>query len=285
MKILEGKLNGILYEGGFDGFSVDGTFHMERELSYKNNPSIESEKRVNMAYLLLTNPQMFNLIQKSGAYFFHGTNANALPSILKYGINSLDRSIENDIAVNTGEEWSRDMTNGKRNFISLTDDLALALSYTSDELNNNSINELLNFGVLIGCSFEDMSNIRTCSVVSDFPEVGIVGNLPLDHIKFLAVPEDKVQFVKKMVGKKDIEVISINTRDSFLLNDLDYKAFALEQEDKKVEVSTPIYSTYSKDDIKPVVEKRRTFKIREIFESLKSKICEHIRPTKDNERS
>lgn len=38
MKILEGKWNGILYEGGFDNFSVNGSLHMEREILYKNNP-------------------------------------------------------------------------------------------------------------------------------------------------------------------------------------------------------------------------------------------------------
>lgn len=52
MKILEGKWNGILYEGGFDNFSVNGSLHMEREILYKNNPIIESEKRLNIAYLL-----------------------------------------------------------------------------------------------------------------------------------------------------------------------------------------------------------------------------------------
>ncbi len=284
MKILEEKLNGILYEGGFDDFSVDGSFHMEKEVQYKSNPRIESEKRVNMAYLLLTNPQMFEIIQKNGAYFFHGTNANALPSILKYGINSLATSVKQNIPVTTGEEWSRVF--GDRVCVSLTDSLGIALSYAADKPNDNSItSDLLNFGVVIGTSLEDMKDIRTYPIHSDISEVGIVGNLPLDHIKFLAVPEDKVQFVKKMVGEKDIEVVSMNTKDLFFANEIDYKPFALEKDDKNVEQPQEIYPTYSKDDIKPVVEKRRTSKIKEIFESLKSKICGHIKPTKDNERS
>lgn len=80
---------------------------MEEEVLYKNNPSIESRKRLNMAYLALNNPDMIETLQKSKTCFFHGTNANALPSILKYGIYSVDKSNENNIPVTTGEKWSR----------------------------------------------------------------------------------------------------------------------------------------------------------------------------------
>lgn len=64
------KMDGILYEGGFDNFSVNGSFHMKKEVLYKNNPTIESGKRLNMAYLLLTNPQMVEVIQKVAVTFF-----------------------------------------------------------------------------------------------------------------------------------------------------------------------------------------------------------------------
>lgn len=76
---------------------------MEEPVRYKINPICDAEKRLNMAYLLLTNPQMIELIQKSSGHFLHGTNANALSSILKYGINSIDKSRENNINVTTGE--------------------------------------------------------------------------------------------------------------------------------------------------------------------------------------
>ena len=46
MKKLKGKWHGILYEGGFDNFSVNGSFYMQREVLYKNNPHIEGEKRL-----------------------------------------------------------------------------------------------------------------------------------------------------------------------------------------------------------------------------------------------
>lgn len=280
MKILEGKWNGILYEGGFDNFSVNGSLHMEREILYKNNPIIESEKRLNMAYLLLTNPQMIEVIQKSSGYFLHGTNANALPSILRYGINSVDASIENNIDVTTGEEWSR--INGKRSFVSLTDCLDIALSYADMKPNdNNSINALLNFGAVIGVSFEDMNGLRVSGVWSDISEIGVSGNLPVDHIKFLAVPDDKIEFVKKMVGQKDIEVVSMDMRDVFFINDLRTKLNILEQRKENIEPPKLPYPTYFKDDVKPLVNERKTTKIKEIFEALKTKIRTYTKQTDD----
>lgn len=102
---MKSKMYGILYEGGFDNFSVNGEFNMEREVLFKSNPTIEASKRLNMAYLLLTTPKIIDVMQQTGTAFFHGTNANALPNILKYGINSVDKSLKNNIEVTTGEEF------------------------------------------------------------------------------------------------------------------------------------------------------------------------------------
>ena len=226
MKKLEEKWNGILYEGGFDNFSVNGTFHMERDVLYKNNPAIEARKRLDMAYILLRTPQMISTIQKGNAHFFHGTNANALPSILIHGLNSVDKSTENNIAVTTGEESTR--INGKRGFISITDSIDEALQYANITSNDNA-KGLLNFGVVIGVSLEEMSNVKTVRVISDIPEIGIADNLPVTHIKFIAVPDDKVEFVEKMVGQKNIEVVSMNMLDSYFIGNYIEKLSILEE--------------------------------------------------------
>lgn len=281
MKILGKKWNGILYEGGFDNFTVDGSFHMEKEVLYKNNPLIESQKRLDMAYLLLTNPRMIETINKSNSYFFHGTNANALPHILKYGLSSVNHSAQNNIPITTGEEWSR--INGKRAFTSLTDNLSLALHYSNIPPSNDSNNTLLNFGIVVGASFEDMSNISASSINSDMSEIGVIGNLPLEHIKFLAVPDDKVEFVKKIVGNKNIEVVSMNIKDFFFVGNFVDKLYMLSQRGKNVEPLKVSDPTYSKSDIAPLVKTRKTSKIREIFEALKAKI--HNRSNQTNEKN
>ena len=241
MRILERRWNGILYEGGFEDFSVNGEFHMEKQIQYKNEPIIECRKRLNMAYLLLKNPKMIEVIQKSNGHFFHGTNANALPNILKYGINSMKTSIENNIDVNTGEEKFRG-EGKKRNFISLTDSLNEATIYANLEPQNSSPNSLLNFGVVIGASFEKMKDLKIPEyVISDLSEVGVFENLPLEHIKFLAVPDDKVEFVKKMVGEKDIEVVSMNIRDTFFKKPFIEKLKMLEPSEQNKEILTSPY--------------------------------------------
>lgn len=275
------KLNGILYDGGFEDFSVNGSNHMERRISYKNNPTIEGRKRLNMAYLLLKNPQVIETIQESGGYFFHGTNANALSSILKYGINSVDTSMENKINVNTGEKWSR--VQGKRSFVSITDCLDVALGYSDIAPSENSnINNLMNFGVVLGVSLKDMNGIETVTVTSDISELGIQGNLSLDHIKYLIVPGDKTEFVKKMVGSKNIEVISMDMQDKFYRTNFLEKFNILEQQKEDSEKLTQQYPIYTKEDVMPVVNKRKISKIKEVFNDLKRKIHIHTKDT--NER-
>lgn len=260
------KISGILYEGGFDNFFVNGSHNMEKEVLFKNNPSIEASKRLNMAYLLLTNPEMVETMQQTGASFFHGTNANALPGILKYGINSVDKSTENNIEVTTGEEYSR--IQGKRSFVSITDCLDEALNYT--KINSNIKDQLLNFGVMIGISLKDMKNINTTTINSDISEIGVVDNLPLDNIKFLAVPNDKEDFVKKLVGQKDIKIVGMNLDDKFYnldfkekLNSLD---FSLENN-----ISTDSSKTFTKQEVQEEVKKGRFSKIKETFINLKNK--------------
>ena len=243
---------------------------MEHEVLYKKNPTIEAKKRLNMTYLLLKNPQMIETIQKSGAAFFHGTNANALPNILKYGINSVDESRKNNIDVTTGEEWSR--INGNRKFISLTDCLDVALSYAAiSPKDNNPNNSLLNFGVVVGASLEDMKNLRVFGVGSDISEVGVMGKLPIEHIKFLAVPDDKVEFVKKMVGQKEIDVVSMDMKDIFFNNDFKTKLEILEKDKENTDSVEQPYPTYLNEDVKPVVNERKKLGIKSFFNTLKER--------------
>ena len=276
------KMNGILYEGGFDNFSINGEYAMEREVLFKNNPTIEAQKRLNMSYLLLTNPKMLEVMQQTGAVFFHGTNANALPSILKYGINSVDKSRENNIEVTTGEEWSR--VQGKRNFVSVTDCIDVALNYAGINPNiENTQNSLLNFGIVVGVSFQNMADIKTTRVSSDIPEVGVIENLPLDHIKFLAVPKDKEEFVKKLIGQKNIEIVGMDLDDIFYNLDFRSKLEILESTKENSIPTRTTPKTFTKQEVKKVVQGRRISKIKEIFDNLK--YIAHNRFEKNTEKN
>ena len=251
---------------------------MEQEVLYKNNPWLESKKRLNMAYLLAENPKMIDTITNKSACFFHGTNANALPNILKYGMNSVNKSIESNIEINTGEEWSR--INGKRSFISLTDCLDIALKYAhSNPININSSDTLLNFGIIIGTSLKDMKDVNAFSINSDIPEVGIDNHLSLDHIKFLAVPENNLEFVKKIVGQKDIDIIAMDIDDPFYNNNYNSKLKQLKYGKDSIGYSTPLYPIYHKEDIKPIVNERSLSGIKNIFNTIKEKLFSFTKKT------
>lgn len=257
---------------------------MEEEVLYKNNPGIEGRKRLDMAYLLLNNPQMIETIQKSKAHFFHGTNANALFNILKYGIYSEKKSFDNNIDVVTGEEWSR--KSEKRNFVSLTDCLDIALQYANKQPTDAEAqqNELLNFGVVIGVSLESMEGITAFGVNSDISELGVIGNVPIDNIKFLAVPANKVEFVKKMVGDKKIEIVPMEIEDRFIsAGTYVEKLQMLELERDKEELPQVPFQTYSKEDVETTIKGRKTSGIGKIFEEIKAKFT-HTKDKRINER-
>ena len=168
------------------------------------------QRRISMANLFVQNPKSFDILQKNNINIFHGTNANALPSILKYGVNSYDESLEKGIYVTTGETSTRQQG---RSFISFTDVLDVAEDYST--INSTKDDENLSFEVIIGTTKEEVKKIRTTIIRSDVPEIGINKNLPKESIKLLGVPSSKVNYVKKIVNQQ-IEVIAIdNIKNKF----------------------------------------------------------------------
>lgn len=226
---------------------------------------------------MVTYPETFEIIEKNNITLFHGTNSNALLSILKYGMNSVDESSKMGITVSTGEEWTR--AGGKRKFISFTDDLDIALDYASikpskDESKENS------FSVLIGMSSNDVKSMRTYPVQSDLPEVGIMDNVPLEYIKLIAVPENKVEFVRKLVNNDKIAVAAIDTDEKFYymdevsgeINFNDEKAKELIEARKQPEQNT----TFDSKAIRKLAEGRKISGILDMYRKMKEKIKEKI---------
>lgn len=197
-------LESILYEGGYKDFGFS------THIGNRDNPQIEMQRRISMANLFVQNPKSFDILQKNNINIFHGTNANALPSILKYGVNSYDESLEKGIYVTTGETSTRQQG---RSFISFTDVLDVAEDYST--INSTKDDENLSFEVIIGTTKEEVKKIRTTIIRSDVPEIGINKNLPKESIKLLGVPSSKVNYVKKIVNQQ-IEVIAIdNIKNKF----------------------------------------------------------------------
>lgn len=204
------KVSSILYDGGVDGFGVNISQDL---VQHKDSPFYEAERRLQYAYFLVQNPEAFDAMSRNNTNLFHGTKIDALPGILKYGINSLAKSVNEGIDVNTGEVWSR-IPGKNRAFISVTDSISVGLKYAS--LNSlNEENKDNSFGVLIGVRTEALDELDAFSIDSDVLEIGIMDHIPLEHIKVLTVPKEKVDYVKKLVGEREIEVVGADMDYSF----------------------------------------------------------------------
>lgn len=196
-------LNDILRNGSYQDFTLN-TNNMNRD-----NADIEARRRLSTAYLLLKNPDSFYKLVENKINLFHGTNANALSSIIKYGLNSHEQSINDGIDVSTGEKTIYNSDN--RKFVSLTDDLETAQEYSSIKPTAN--NELLSFPIVIGTSIDNLKNLSVKSVDSTVPEIGVMQKLPTENINSIFVPSEKVNFVQKIVNHEHILVLPMDDFD------------------------------------------------------------------------
>ena len=195
-------LEEILYNGSY------GDFVFNSGLSNKNNPMVEGQRRLSMAYLFIKNPSTFNTLAENKINLFHGTNSTALPAILEYGLGSIDSSEKRGLDVQTGEQWSR--INGKRSFVSLTDVLGIAEGYSTLK---GGVTDHSSFEVIIGFCTEDIFKTKRSIISSDIPEVAVEDGVPLEYIKSICVPEEKVELVQNLIGDKDILVNAIDDID------------------------------------------------------------------------
>ena len=118
---MKNELNKILKEGKIGNNGLGARFLC------KDNPRIEAQRRTSMAYLLVNDRDTYEYLKENHINIFHGTNANALVGIAKYGLQSVDKIIESKREVRSGEAWSR--IKGKRSFISVTDVFDIAWNY------------------------------------------------------------------------------------------------------------------------------------------------------------
>ncbi len=221
--------------------------------------------------MLATNPETFEILTKNNVKLFHGTNANVLPSILSHGINSVDQLSKKGITVSTGEKWSR--TNNERSFISFTDDLDTALEYASIKPSKDAQKET-SFGVLLGISPNDITKMKTCTVHSDIPEIGIMDNVPLEYIKVIAVPKSKVNFVRKLITDNRIIVTPIDTHEKFYYMDSFGITFNAEKAKELVKgkEQRDTMPSFNSEKIKKLASGRITSGIQDIYKKIQEKI-------------
>lgn len=227
------KLESILYEGGYKDYGLCSN------ICSKDDPDIELKRRVSMAYLLVRNEDTFDELVSKKVNLFHGTTSRGLESILEYGMNSVDELERQGIPIMSGEKWS--MIGGKRDFISFTDVLDIADDYstTTEEEKENSV-----FNVIIGTTVEEISKKQRCIISSSTPEVGVLSNFPVDSIKVIGVPSDKVDYVKGLVGDSEIDVLAMDGIEErfYLLDDMEMNVYYDEFNKLKDSIKNPTTS-------------------------------------------
>ena len=250
------ELDKILKEGKIGNNGLGAHF------SCTDNPRIEAQRRTSMAYLLVNDRDTYEYLKENHINIFHGTNANALVGIAKYGLQSVDKIIESKREVRSGEAWSR--IKGKRSFISVTDVFDIAWNYMQIDPKS--------FSAIICTSDEKMveDNIKTCPVSSDVSEIGIQDELPLGTIKCVLVPKDKVDYVKVLFSDTNIQVLglsNIDTRyfwfDDFMgcqFNAGEYEKYKANRLEEKEEISK-----ITEEDLKENASSRTRSKIQEMY--------------------
>ena len=241
---------------------VVGDHLLATGLANKDNPSLEGERRISMAKLLLSNPETYKYFKDNNISLFHGTNANALPSIVTYGLKSHYKSEELGLNVNTGETSTR-MVN-KRKFVSFADILDLAEDYATLSPTNSIDN--LNFPILFGITTEDAKKNKVVTISSDICEIGVMNELPPEDLKVVCVPSEHLEFVKKLVRGR-IEVLPIDYFgryfyyiDDFIPMNIDYKKMYELKEKQKQE-----RRKFSFDEFKKLSFTRTIAKIKKVM--------------------
>lgn len=252
------KLEKILYEGVIEEYLI------KSDIRCKDNPRIEASRRISMAYLLVDSSDTFNYLSSNHINCFHGTNSNALPNILKYGLSSVDEQKKNGLDVSTGEAWSR--VNGGRSFISFTDVLNTAIDYSSFKNNPNDSS----FEVIIGTSSDELKKLGVVPIWSDISEIGVKNTLDVNSIKVICVPDDKVNYVKRLVGNRNIKVMGFNgINKRFYASDfsyyLEFYPTLLEEYKKNIYKK----NKFSNEDVRDVAFSRTSTKISQIFDKIK----------------
>lgn len=249
------NLKQILNEGKYNDFSFS------TGLCSKNNTDIEVKRRISMADLYLKRRETLEVISQKKVNLFHGTNFNALPNILKYGLNSAKTLEEINVPVETGEEWSRRLD--ARSFISFTDSLDVSEYYSATEDNSS-------FEIIIGTNAYEISNLKSTSKISsDVPEIGIEETLPVSSIKVIMVPKEKINFVKKLIVNEEISVVAIND-----FNNKFYYYDVLESYDN-INISEEDYLNYLNGNYNE--EKEKIFEIEEIKKVSSNRLLSNIK--------
>lgn len=155
----------------------------------------------------------------------------------------------------------------------------------SGEIRNN---ELL-FPIVFGTTKEVITKrTHTTTIISYLPEVGVIDNLPKNKIKCIIVPENKVNFIKKMINMTNTNmlVLAANSNEKrfynidiedgrIYINEERYNDFKNRRKEKEIELQ----------GIKEAVQNRKLSIIKKIIKRLNNNIIRGVEEKNESKRT
>lgn len=131
----------------------------------------------------------------------------------------------------------------------------------------------------------------TANVKSSMPEVGIINHLPTEYIRIIAVPQEKVSAVSKLLKKYKLEQIEVVPAEGIVNSIItadDYKyGFSKRSRDPNcllIKGKKSTAKTFEKEDVEGLVGTRRVSKIKEIYSRIKERRARRKKGDISNEK-
>ena len=225
----------IMKNGEYNGYKLNS---MLSNKAYSDRT--ERNRRISFCEMILFDNDLFNYLVNNGLNVFHGTQIDALQTILSKGLFSSSELKEKGIQLSTGEEHIvNKILNGnikQRNFISLTDYFDTAAGYAGFVREEEEEYYIKNFGkslkndanvpIIICFNGTDIKKEYGKSftyVESDLTEIGVTTLIHPSNIKCIITSYDKVEYVKSLVAKYNIDVLGYDSNDTFEKSSIEKK--------------------------------------------------------------
>lgn len=215
----------IMKTGEFNGFKINSMLSNE-----KDSIRAERNRRIEFAEMILTNESLFLNLSNNGLNCFHGTEIDALDTILNKGLLSSTELSEQEIQLRTGEEYKMNQSNiyggvEKRHFVSLTDDFKTSVGYAGfhskeqiEFFKTNYGKELKDEPIIICFNSDDIAQKYGNSLVhvqSTCNEIGLTTSISPSDIKCIITSYEKIEYVQSLASKFGIDVLGYDPSYKF----------------------------------------------------------------------
>ena len=228
--IQKDALEQIMKYGEYNGFKLNSMLSNE-----KDSERSERNRRIEFAEMILHDESLFFKLANNKLNCFHGTEGQALETILNNGLLSSIKLSEKGIQLKTGEEYEYSKKYAdiyemygsaeKRHFTSLTDDFSTSVIYAlfvttefQEQFKKKFGKEFDKIPIIICFNGNNIAQKYGNSLVhvkSTCNEIGITTSINPSDIKCIITSYDKIEYVQSLAIKYGIDVLGYNPNNKF----------------------------------------------------------------------